>query len=111
MTTRITQTFTLPTRSTRRPRGCSFKAYLANTVAANKRVEARGVRLDATATSIRAALPATEGQLTFGLRAKHTACDVATALQIMIGNSSGAETTGEVVVIGYLAGGEVLGLR
>ncbi len=101
----------LPTRSTRRTAGCSFETYLANTIAMNARVEAAEMRLEAAATSIRAALPATEGQLTWGLRAGHSAADVSRALHLMVGSRSGAKTTGEIVVSGWSAGGEVYGAR
>jgi hypothetical protein len=102
----------LPMRSkTRLPRGCSFETYLANTVAMRERVAAWEERLEAAADAIRAALPATEGQLTWGLREEHSADDVCTALGRMIGDRVGAETSGEIVIVGYSGGGEVYGLR
>lgn len=96
--------YPLPIRSDPRPRGCSFETYLKNSIAAKTRVQAYYARLEAAAVSIRAALPATEGELTFGLHPRHACEDVATALHRMIGDQSGSETTGEIAIWGWRAG-------
>lgn len=115
----------LPTRASwrqamksrgRKGERCSFETWYANSAAHLARLEAWAVRLEAAAAAIRSLIaaegPQTEGQLTWKLREEHDADDVTTALGKMCGTRLGRETSGEIVVAGYAAGGgELYGMR
>lgn len=91
---------------------CTIGEYISNSLAHHGAVCEYEIAVRECMAEIRPLLPASEGVLTFALRHLAPADRVRHALGRLIGKRSGRETTGEVVIAGYGAGGgEIYGLR